>query len=156
MIIEFIKHDYETILLKMMVVFGAWILVLIAMGIDLYFGIRKSKSIGETISSEGLRRSVPKVVYYYSMMTFALLFDALNPLPYYLPFPVSVVPMITIIFALALIYTEAKSVREKAEDKLRRKTDESIKELAFLMKDNKEALAEVVTFLNQKKDEKSE
>lgn len=156
MILEFIKHDFGTLWIKLFIVFGAWICVLVAMAIDLYFGIKKSKKIGEHTTSEGFRRSVHKVVYYYSMLTFALLFDALNPLPYYLPFPLSIVPIITILFSMVLIFTEAKSVREKAEDKLRRKTDQSMFEMVELIKNNKEILSTVSQYLENEKNKQDE
>lgn len=151
MIVELLKHDYETLWLKLFIVFGAWACILIAMIIDLHFGIKKSKTIGEHTTSEGLRRSVHKVVYYYSMMTFALLFDALNPLTFYLPFPLSIVPVITIIFAMALIYTEAKSVREKAEHKLRRRTDASMKELIETFKNREDLFSKALEYFQNEK-----
>lgn len=156
MIIEFIKNDFQLLWLKLFIVCGAWSCVLIAMMIDLYFGIKKSKSIGELTTSEGLRRSVQKTVYYYSMMTFALLFDALNPLTYYLPFPLSIVPVITIIFAMALIYTEAKSVREKAEAKLRRRTDSSVKELIELFRSREDLFSKALDYLQNEKNKQDE
>lgn len=156
MIIELLKHDYGTLWIKLLIIFGAWLCVLIAMIIDLYFGVKKSKQLGEHTSSEGFRRSVNKVVYYYAMMSFALLFDTLNPLPYYLPFPLSIVPIITILFAMVLIFTEAKSVREKAEDKLRRKTDQSMFEVVELIKNNKEILNNVAQYLQNEKNKQDE
>ncbi|MGC4130239.1 MAG: phage holin family protein [Bergeyella sp.] len=156
MIIELLKHDYDTLWLKLFIVFGAWACILVAMFIDLYFGIKKSKEIGEHTTSEGLRRSVHKVVYYYSMMTFALLFDALNPLTFYLPFPLSIVPVITVIFAMALIYTEAKSVREKAEHKLRRRTDASVKELIELFRSREDLFSKALDYLQNEKNKQDE
>lgn len=151
MILEFIKHDYETLYLKLILISLIWFCVLIAMSIDLVFGIQKAKQIGEFITSEGFRRSIHKVVYYYSMMTFALLFDFMNPFSYWLPYPVSILPIITVLFGVVLIYTEAKSVREKASDKLRRKTDASIIDMIKAIKDNKEAINSIVEFLQENK-----
>jgi len=39
MILELIKHDYNTLWLKLFVVSGAWGCVLLAILIDLYFGV---------------------------------------------------------------------------------------------------------------------
>lgn len=156
MIIELLKHDYDTLWLKLLVIFGAWLCVLIAMIIDLYFGVKKSKQLNEHTSSEGFRRSVNKVVYYYSMMSFALLFDALNPLPFYLPFPLSIIPIITIIFAMALIFTEAKSVREKAEDKLRRRTDKSFQELLSILEKREDVVSKIFDYLQNEKNKQDE
>lgn len=156
MIIEILNGDFAMLWIKLFIVFGAWLCILVAMIIDLYFGIQKSKKISEHTSSEGLRRSVHKVVYYYSMMTFALLFDAINPLTFYLPIPLSSIPVITIIFAMALIYTEAKSVREKAEDKLRRRTDDSVKELIGAFKNREDLFKNALDYLQNEKNKQDE
>ena len=156
MIIEILNGDFAMLWIKLFIVFGAWLCILVAMIIDLYFGIQKSKKIGEHTSSEGLRRSVHKVVYYYSMMTFALLLDAINPLTFYLPIPLSSIPVITIIFAMALIYTEAKSVREKAEDKLRRRTDDSVKELIDAFKNREDLFKNALDHLQNEKNKQDE
>ena len=47
MILEFIKHDYDTLYLKLVLISLIWFCVLIAMAIDLGFGIQKAKKIGE-------------------------------------------------------------------------------------------------------------
>lgn len=151
MILEFIKHDFQAIYLKLILISILWFCVLVAMAIDLGFGVQKAKQVGEFITSEGFRRSIHKVVYYYAMMTFALLFDFINPFSYYLPYPLNALPVITILFAIVLIYTEAKSVREKAEDKLRRKTDASFIEFVDLIKDKKEILQKVTQLMQDEK-----
>lgn len=153
MILEFIKHDYETLYLKLVLISLIWFCVLVAMAIDLGFGIQKAKKIGEFITSEGFRRTIHKVVYYYSMMIFGLLFDFLNPFSYYLPYPISILPIITILFGIVLVYTEAKSVREKAEDKLRRKTDASFIDIVETVKNNKEVMNNLIEFLKNKQNE---
>jgi Bacteriophage holin family len=134
MILELIKHDYHTLWLKLFVVSGAWGCVLVAILIDLYFGVKKSKALGEHTTSEGFRRSIQKFCYYYAMMVFALIFDALIPVSYYLAFPLSVLPIVTLLCAVALVFTEAKSVREKGDAKLRRKTDASFREIIEVLK----------------------
>ncbi|WP_418124239.1 phage holin family protein [Chryseobacterium sp. PTM-20240506] len=134
MILELIKHDYAALWLKLVVVSGAWGCVLLAILIDLYFGVKKSKALGEHTSSEGYRRSIQKFNYYYALLVFALIFDALLPISYYMPFPLSTLPIITLLGAVALIFTEAKSVREKGDAKLRRKTDASFRQIIDVLK----------------------
>jgi len=156
MIVEFINKDYAAIWLKLLIVSAAWFCVLAAMLIDLYFGVRKSKSIGEATSSEGFRRSIQKFCYYYAMLLFALIFDTLNPLPFYLPFPLSVMPIVTLLCALALVFTEAKSVRENAEDKLRRKTDRSFKELLSVLEKREDVVSKIFEYLQTEKNKQDE
>ena len=86
-------------------------------------------------------------------MIFGLLFDFLNPFSYYFPYPISILPIITILFGIVLVYTEAKSVREKAEDKLRRKTDSSIIDIVETVKNNKEVMNNLIEFLKNKQNE---
>ncbi|AZA82156.1 holin [Chryseobacterium lactis] len=156
-IIGFDDQAYKIIIAKLFMVCGAWICVLIAILIDLYFGIQKSKSIGEHTSSEGFRRSIQKFAFYYSMMFFALIFDTL-----FLPVSISlniayilkVAPLFSILCAAGLVLTEAKSVREKADQKLRRKTDRSNREIAsglFDLLKNKDSIIDLINTV--KKDE---
>lgn len=136
---EIINKDWISVYLKLGMVAFAWFAVLIGILWDLYYGIEKAKSIGEARTSEGYRRTVKKVCYYWAMLTFALLFDALIPITYFLPFPFNLMPVITIVAAAGLVLTEWKSVRESADDKLRRKTDSAVKDVAMLLLSNKEA-----------------
>lgn len=152
MILELIKHDYHALWLKLFVVSGAWLCVLLAILIDLYFGVRKSKALGEHTTSEGFRRSIQKFCYYYAMMVFALIFDALIPVSYYLAFPLSALPIITLLCAVALVFTEAKSVREKGDAKLRRRTDATFRELLTVLKNKEEVLTELLKNQANEKD----
>ncbi|MDV7696308.1 holin [Chryseobacterium soli] len=161
--IEIIGLDeiaYKIIIAKLFMVCGAWICVLVAMLIDLYFGIQKSKSIGEHTTSEGFRRSIQKFAFYYSMMFFALIFDTL-----FLPVSISlnisfilkVAPLFSILCAAGLVLTEAKSVREKADQKLRRKTDKSRQEVInglFDLIDKKDSIIELIN--TAKKEEEND
>ncbi len=144
MITEFLNSDYAAIMQKLIVVSMAWGGVLIAILIDLFFGIQKAKKLNELRSSEGYKRSIEKFVFYYASMFFALLFDALLPISYFLQFPLSAIPFITILAATALILTEFKSVREKAEDKVRRKTEASAMQIIELLKNKEDAFLKLL------------
>ncbi|MFC4688644.1 phage holin family protein [Epilithonimonas pallida] len=156
MIVELIKHDYAAIWIKLFIVCGAWAAVLLAMVIDLGFGIKKAKQLGEQRSSEGYRRSIHKFVYYFAMLFFALMFDALNPLSFYLPFPLAVMPVITLLCALALIFTEWKSVREKAEDKLRRRTDATFRDILEVLEKKEDGFVKILEFMKTEKEKQDE
>jgi len=126
MIIDYLEGDYKTLITTLFVVCFTWIVVIVAMLIDLYFGVKKAKELGEATSSEGFRRTINKATYYFALMGFAFLFDIFDVVtPYFFPHPLGSVPFVSIFVALGLVFTEAKSVREKAEDKARRRTDES-------------------------------
>lgn len=157
MIGEIIKGNYN-FQMQLVLVSCVWIAVLIAMGIDFYFGLKKAKELKEARTSEGYRRTINKFVYYYAMLSFALIFDFLDVItPVLFPFPLNSAPLVSILCALGLIFTEAKSVREKAEDKVRRRADESFKELikiAAKRQDLMNNIVEDLTELKKQQDEK--
>lgn len=64
MILEFLKEDYNAIVMKLIVVGILWGAVLTSMIIDFYFGIRKAKQIGEVRSSEGYNGQAVNIVNY--------------------------------------------------------------------------------------------
>ena len=154
MITEFLNHDYAGIMQKLIIVSMAWFAVLTAILVDLFFGIQKARSLNEMRSSEGYKRSINKFVWYYAVMFFALLFDALLPISFFFSFPLSAIPFITILAATALILTEFKSVREKAEDKVRRKTEASAMEIIELLKNKEDAFLKLLEQFKKENNEK--
>ena len=120
---------------------------------DLYFGVRKAKQLGEASHSEGFRRTINKATYYLALMTFAFLFDAFDVVtPYFFPKPLATVPFVSVFVALGLVLTEVKSVREKAEDKARRRTDKSFREIIDLLKDREDILKDIANHLKKEKE----
>lgn len=135
MILDYINGDLQLLKLKIIIAFFTWFVVLLAIGIDLHFGIKKSKSIGEFTHSHGLQRTVQKVVNYLAMMLFMLMFDSINPLGL-IHKNFNILPLASIVGCGILVWTEFISVREKADQKFRRKTDKVAKDLLELaMKD---------------------
>jgi hypothetical protein len=121
--------------LKFIIASFLWLVVLVAIGIDLFFGIKKSKSTGEFTHSHGLQRTVQKVINYLAMMLFMLMFDAISPLGL-IHDKFNILPLASIVGCIILVWTEFISVREKSEEKFRRKTDKVAKDLLELaMKD---------------------
>lgn len=155
MILELIKHDYDAIFLRLIIISCLWGVVLIAMGTDFYYGIRKAKKIGEVRTSEGYKRTVDKFTQYYGMLFFALLFDAIIPVSYLFSFPMSGLPFITLIATIVLVFTEGKSVMEKGDEKLRRKTDQSFAQLLNILEKNGDLTAKLHDYMiNQATKEK--
>ena len=128
MIIDYLEGDYKTLITTLFVVCFAWIVVIVAMLIDLYFGVKKAKELGEATSSEGFRRTINKATYYFALMGFAFLFDIFD-----------------------VVFTEAKSVREKAEDKARRRTDESFRKMLELMQNREDVMREIADHLKKER-----
>lgn len=146
MILEIINKEYDALMWQLQFVLVAWIIVVVSIGIDLYFGIRKSKEIGLFQHSYGLRQTSKKVVQYLSFMAFMLFFDALNVFWIYLD--VQKIPLATLFGAIVLVYTEAKSVREKTSEKFRKAIAEHPLEIIEFIKANKDLLDDLI-----KKDE---
>lgn len=150
MILELINKDYGAIIAQLHVVLAAWIIVLLSIGIDLYYGIKRSKNSGMFMHSYGLRRTSSKVVQYLSFMLFMLFFDCLNI--FWIYFDVQKVPVATIFGAIVLVYTEAKSVREKTSEKFRKAIAENPAEIVEFFKDNKKLLRELVDDVKEMKE----
>lgn len=148
---EIINRDYDSIIIKLAIVFALVVLVVMGIAIDLYFGVKKARELGEVRTSEGYKRTVNKFVFYSATMMFAFFFDVMNVFSFYLSPPLSLIPFFSLGAGCGLIFTEFKSVREKAEDKQRRKTDESFKQLAEVFK-NKDVLSQIFKVLDNNKE----
>ncbi|MGV4504030.1 phage holin family protein, partial [Ornithobacterium rhinotracheale] len=149
--------DYVAFIMQLKLIASVWIVVLIAVVVDFVYGVRKAKELGEILTSEGYRRTINKLVFYYSLMGFALLFDFLDVItPVILPHPLPLIPLFSILGAIALVFTEVKSVYEKAEDKLRRKTDKSVEELIRIFKNREDLMGSVLEMLREEKQKQDE
>lgn len=154
MILEFLENNYEAMFSKLVVIGILWSAVLISMMIDFYFGIRKAKQIGEQRRSEGYRRSVEKFNHYFGMLLYAFIFDAIVPTTFFFSFPFSAIPAVSLLATVVLVFTEAKSVQEKAEDKQRRKVHNSFIQVMEMLEKREDILQELLQIA--KKDKNNE
>lgn len=150
MILEIINKDWSALIGQLHVVLFTWFIVMLSIGIDLYYGIQKSKKSGMFIHSYGLRRTSTKVVQYLSFMLFMLFFDALNV--FWIYFDVQKIPIASIFGAIVLVYTEGKSVREKTSEKFRKAIAENPAEIVEFIKDNKKLLKELTQDIKEMKE----
>ena len=102
------------------VVIGCFI-VLVAMGIDLFFGISKARIRGEKTSSRELRRSLNKFIMYEGGMLIASGIDLLVHFSHMfilfnLP-SLQGIPVVTCILGILLLTVEILSLFEKADEK---------------------------------------
>lgn len=152
MILHILDKNYDKILLTLLIVSIAWLAVGLAIGVDLIFGVKKAKSLGECTTSEGFRRTVNKATYYYALMTFGVIFDVFDVVtPIFIPNKIATIPFFTIIVALGLVLNEAKSVREKAEDKVRRRSDQTFREVIKLINERQGLMDNLLTHLKDEK-----
>lgn len=143
MILEILQKDFDAIQSQLLVVFMCFIIVILSIGIDLYFGIQKSKKEGIYTHSFGLRKTSEKVVQYLAFMVFMLFIDFLNPVWAYLNY--QSLPLLSIFGAIVLVYTEWKSVREKSSDKFRRDIGSNAKELMGHIQEIKSEISKLKT-----------
>lgn len=143
MILEIINKEWDALMWQLQFAMIAWALVIVSIGIDLHFGIRKSKEIGLFTHSYGLRQTSKKVVQYLSFMAFMLFFDVLNVFWIYFD-GLQKIPLATLFGAIVLVYTEAKSVREKTSEKFRKALKHHPAEIIQLIKENKELVDDLI------------
>lgn len=104
--------------------------VMLAMLIDLISGLYKAKLRGELRTSYGLSRSVGKFILYGGSVMIALMVDIM--VHYSRLFvlmklqPIVGVPVITCLVSVFLCVIEFISIREKAEDKVRKRMDKTL------------------------------
>lgn len=89
------------------IIFMCFVIVAIAVILDLYTGIRAAKKIGEPIRSHILRKTINKITDYYVAVIIGILIDWLG-----LCFPWYSIPYAAIISTLAVIIIEGRSVLE--------------------------------------------
>lgn len=156
MLQELLNHDFMEIRGFLFNISFFWFLVLLAMLIDLFVGLHKAKQLDEIRTSEGYKRSVNKFISYYAMMFFAMIFDLIAPYTMLFDIPFSIVPYITVLCSLALIITEVKSVREKADKKLRRQTANSFRDIVSTLRNHQSALQRLEEYLKAHSNEKDD
>lgn len=133
MVEAFLIEDFETLRIKLAIVGIMWLLVAVAIVLDLISGWRKAKERNEARTSYGLRRTVTKAVLYYALMLFAFMFDCIGMFFY-------TEPCVTLIAAGFLIFIEGKSIFEKAHDKDKKRMNRHFEDLSILL-ENRDDLA---------------
>ena len=118
----------------------AMIVVLMAMIVDLFSGLRKAKVRGEYRSSEALKRTFTKFITYEGGMIIALCFDILIHMSRLVQlFGLDViygVPVISCLVGAFLCVVEFISVREKAEQKTKKQMDDAAKLLNIMLQND--------------------
>ena len=106
------------------ILFGEYLLVLLAAMADLWSGVRKAKQRGEIRSSYGFKRTIDKLAKYYNMLIALTVIDCMQMggvwyLDSYYDYHLPIFPVITLLGAIGIGAIEVKSIYEKADDKIK-------------------------------------
>lgn len=111
--IEFLKTgDYRLIQHIVLVILAMWVIMCVAVCVDLWAGVNSAKARGEKIYSGGLRRTFSKLGDYWRIQVMALIFDLIGSclIWYNLPYA-------SIIITAAIVLIEGRSVWENEKAK---------------------------------------
>ena len=105
------------------------VLVLVAIIVDLISGWRKAKLRGEARTSYGFSRTFTKVLQREGLLIIAACMDSALHFAwwFFATDTVYCVPLVVILFTMAVCAVEAWSVKEKAEEKDRNRIDQALK-----------------------------
>lgn len=125
--IEFIKTgNYSLIQHYVLVILVMWVVMVLAVCMDLWAGVNSAKARGEKIYSEGLRRTFAKLGDYWRIQVMALIFDLIGSCMEWYNLPYA-----SIIITAGIVLIEGKSVweNEKAKKSNVAKLPEAIREI---------------------------
>lgn len=124
------KHVYLHIILISACVAG----IIVAMGVDLFFGIKKAKATGRATTSTGYKKTCEKGKKYFMPFAVLMMIDIIGCI--ILP-----APFFAMIWAAWCIFCEFKSVREKSwtKEELRR-----AEKTMNIIIENKDDIAKIV------------
>lgn len=135
------EHLYRAVLIIIICV-GA---IIVAMGVDLFSGVRKALINGEATTSTGLKKTCDKARKYFSPLMSLICVDIIACI--ILP-----VPIFSMLWAAYVCYCEFKSIREKAWQKAEIRKQE--RTMSILL-ENKDDIAKMVAEIikNEQKNE---
>lgn len=136
-----------------------YIVIFMAICADLVVGIRKAKREGKLRTSFGFRKTLDKVIQYYSAVFFLSFVDILQMylvggLMRDLGWTLFSFPIITFIATFYICIIEYRSIREKRDVKVNARIDEITTLLSSILKDkgNFEVVDSVIDTLRKVKD----
>lgn len=136
------EHLYMTALI-IAICMGA---LIVSMGVDLFFGIKKAKENGEATTSTGFKKTCDKARKYFSPFMAAVCIDLIACI--ILPFPV-----FSMIWAGYCVFCEFVSIREKSWQKAEIRKQE--KTVSILL-ENKEDLARAFAKIMKEQEKEKE
>lgn len=139
--IETIQEYYP----KANIILMLWIFVLIAVMVDLVAGVWKAKRLDYIITSDGLKRSVSKLVMYYLLMTFFCMMDLVASASGWLQ-----LPYISMIACFLILFIEVKSVFERADQKERKRLVNGAKDVTAILASKEDIAKAIHDYIKEK------
>lgn len=130
------EHLYRTALIVALCM-GA---LVVSMGVDLFFGVKKAKENGEATTSRGFKKTCDKARKYFSPFLVAVCIDIIACI--IIPFPV-----FSMIWAGYCVFCEFVSVREKSWQKAEIRKQE--RTLNVLLENKDDVAKAVIEILKQ-------
>lgn len=143
------------IAIRVGIILICWIFMILSSIVDFWSGTATAKALGQALMSHGFRRTITKIGDYVRLMLFALMFDILGSLLSFY-----IIPFATILYTIAVIYIEGKSVVENSKRKKAHAADvpDIVKKIvqAATVEQGHEILNEItkIIALNDKRNEK--
>ena len=78
MIEFFVTGDFKVIQSQVYIILAMWVIMILAVCVDLWAGTDSAKARGEKIYSGGLRRTFAKLGDYWRIQVMALIFDLIG------------------------------------------------------------------------------
>ena len=116
----------DILLVKGVVIFIIWLLMIFACLIDFWAGVSTARALKQKLNSHGFRKTIEKIADYFKVLLVGLMIDLLGSIFTWYEFPYA-----SMLFCLAVLIIEGKSVMENVKRKKARagKIEEVIKEI---------------------------
>ena len=112
MIEFFVTGDFKVIQSQVYIILAMWVIMILAVCVDLWAGTDSAKARGEKIYSGGLRRTFAKLGDYWRIQVMALIFDLIGSfIPWYS------LPYVSMLVTAAIVLIEGRSVWENERAK---------------------------------------
>lgn len=137
MMSEFVS---EHLMAHILLITLASAMMIVAMVVDLVFGVYKAKQLGQATTSTGLKKTCEKARKYFSPFMVLVCIDLLSSV-------ISPVPAFSLLWASYCIFCEFISVREKAWQKAEMRKQERTMSIIL---ENKDDIAKMIAELIKK------
>lgn len=112
MIDYLVTGEFSQIQLRVYIILAMWVVMVMAVCMDLWAGVNSARARGEVINSGGFRRTIGKLGDYWRIQVMALIFDVIGScIPWY------EYPYASMIVTAAIVLIEGRSVWENERAK---------------------------------------